>query len=376
MITASDIDDIVQKPFIGLSRKDVNRYSLQRVFRSLINNKKLSDGLEGECDQEMRRNMTGGVQHITGFGIPWDIFPRHTRGAGDMQVGVFGQGGALVQTDIPDSIVPVLRNKMVCGRLGATMLGGLEGMLSLPVATSASQPQTLGETAPANQSGPTFSQINLSPRRMTTHVDWSRQLALQSSPDIENYLRNDCITQNGVQFDQYALIGTGANNQPTGILNTAGVGTVNFGGAPTWAKILEFEADLSTANADQPGTKFGWATTPGVRKAWKNTARALAGATTVSAVPLWEPGNFNDGSSDGVVNSYRAAITNNISLDRVLFGAFDELILATWGQGMDLLYDPYSRSKEGIVGLTLTTFGDVALKHAQSFAVSIDAGDQ
>lgn len=361
-----------------MSDKDINRYSVSRVLRSLARGaERITDGIEAEMHDELSRRKLGS-NSVEGMGIPFDVLasPVGTRGhTRDLSVGAWGAGGATVQTTVSPSMIPILRNKTACVRLGATVLTGLTSNLSFPRQTSAVTVNALGESATNTKSNQTFDQITLSPKRTGAVVEYSRQLVLQSSVDIENWLREDLLAQVGVKLDYFMLNGQGAQSEPLGILNTPGIGSVVFGGTASWDKVLDFENALATMNADQD-MKPGWVTTPSVRKAWKRIAVALTGATTVSAKPLWEKGGFNDDTSDGIVNDYRATATNQVLNNGVIFGNWKELILGLFGTGIDLLVNPYSRDNDGMIRITANAYSDVAIRHPQSFAVSADAGNQ
>jgi HK97 family phage major capsid protein len=187
---------------------------------------------------------------------------------------------------------------------------------------------------------------------------------------VRIYPNNESV---GVKHDEMYLNGQGANDEPLGILNTPGVTAIAFGGAPTFATIVSFETDVEKANAD--GAGMAYITTPGAKGILKTTAVALAGATTVSSRALWENGNFGDGSNDGLVNAYRAASTNQIPGDRVVFGRWSELFCGQWG-GFDLVVDYWTKAKNAEIVLTANTWIDSALRHAQSFTVSSDSGAQ
>jgi HK97 family phage major capsid protein len=160
-----------------------------------------------------------------------------------------------------------------------------------------------------------------------------------------------------------------------GILNTPGISSVQFGGAATYASILAFENALATANADQPGAKFGYLTSPSARNKLKGAAVALTGATTVSARPIWDAGNFSD-PSDGVVNGYRAASTNQVLNNQMFFGDWSQVLVCLFGSGLDVVSDIYTQAATGEVKLTLSAYMDIAVLHAQSFCVSADSAAQ
>ena len=76
------------------------------------------------------------------------------------------------------------------------------------------------------------------------------------------------------------------------------------------------------------------------------------------------------------MNGYRAAVTQQILNNQVVFGNFKELVLAMWGDGVDLTNDKYTRADMGEICITANTYADVMLRHPQSFCVSADSGAQ
>lgn len=375
MLTSDDLKGVAQLPFCGMSDKDINRYSISRVIRSLDRGaERITDGIEAEMNQELTRQKLGSMS-VEGFAIPFDVLASPV-GRRDLSVGTFGAGGATVQTTVSPSLIPILRNKTACIRAGATVLTGLTSNLSFPRQTSATQVQALGESATAGKSNPTLDQVNLSPKRAAAVVEYSRQLVLQSSIDVENWLREDLLAQIGIKLDYFLLNGQGAGSEPLGILNTPSIGSVAFGGTATWQKILAFENALATMNADVTDAKFAWITSPAVRTAWKGIAVALTGATTVSAKALWEKSPLADGTGEGLVNDYRAIPTNQVLNNGVIFGNWKEAILGMFGKGIDILVNPYSRDTDGVVRLTASSYADVGIRHPVSFCASADAGNQ
>jgi HK97 family phage major capsid protein len=362
--------------FIRMPQKDVQRYSLRRVLDAVLRGNQLNDGLEAECHQEVKHCRSKEGIKLEGFGVPFDVFmPRLTRAAGDMQVGVFGQGGAFVATEVSPEPIPLLRNRIACVRMGATVLSGLSSFFALPRQTSPSTVQSLPETGAVAQSNPTLDQLMLVPHRASVDVAYSKQLLLQSSVAIENWLRDDLFAQIAIKLDSLMLNGKGAADEPTGLFNTVGLGVNNFSGTATWQKILAFEKILAAANADVPGARIGWITTPNVRNAWKGIAKTGTGVATTVPIFLWDADqDYGDTTNDGRVNGYRAAVTNQVPNDWVAFGNWVDLVLAIYGSGLDLLSNPYLRAKEAVVEITATIFADVAVRHPESFIVSGDSG--
>src|SRR6516162_11114774 len=106
-------------------------YSLTRVLRAYCKTPPRLDGFE----QEVHEELSSLNRARTPIGKLVPIQALSTR---QLTVGGYPQ---VVQTTVGDQIIPFLRAKTVCGRLGATIIDGLTGgNLKLP-------PVTLGGTA-------------------------------------------------------------------------------------------------------------------------------------------------------------------------------------------------------------------------------------
>ena len=357
-------------------RAAVDRYSVSRGIQScLLRQKMIPDGLEGEVHEEMvKRGLV--AKGAGGFQVPFDamISRRATRRQQrDLNVNTFGQGGATVQTSILTPIIELLRNRMVTDRMGVQGMAGLEGNVAIPRQTGAATAYSLPEQATLTKSTQALDQVLLTPHRVGAWNNYSRQLLLQSSIDVENFLRDDLMKVVAIKWDYLILQGQGGGSEPTGILNTTGIGSLTFGGTATWAQVVAFETALSLANADLGN--MAYVTTPGVRGRWKAVAKTGVGVTSVVPIFLWEKGAWGHGSNDGEVNGYRAAATNQIANNLVFFGNWEDTIHALWG-GYDVIVDPYTQATDGTNRITVNTFGDVAVRHAASYCVSQDAGNQ
>jgi HK97 family phage major capsid protein len=358
---------------IGMGDKDVAGFSVMRAIRSCMDNKgKLTNDcpefdINQECEKKYERRAGS-------FWIPADVVNRsgtHYIPGGmrdkkqrDLQVNVFGQGGAFVPTLLETTPIEILRNKMVLRELGIRIMAGLTGNVAIPRQTGAATAYSLGEIATATLSTQTIDQIAMNPKRVAVTNNYSKQLLIQSAVDVENFMRSDMMEVGAIKADYLGLNGTGGNSEPTGIINTPGVGSVVFGGAATFAKLVSFETALAVLNADRGG--MAYVTSPAVRGTLKSTAKLLTGATTVAAVALWE----ND-----EVNGHPGFATNQVLNNQVLFGNWQDFIMGLFG-GVDVVVDPYTLAKNAEVAITTNLFLDFACRHAQSFCVSADAGNQ
>lgn len=363
-------------PDLGMSEREKKRYSIVRAMNRLADKKPL-DGLELECSNAVAKNSRREAQ---GFFVPTDVratrlrdlvdspdeFHRAVRGMVQraLNADTATAGGYTVQESVlGDDMIELLRNKMVISKLGAMNLTGLVGDVAIPRQNGPATAYWLGESDSVTESDQTIGQITLRPRRLAAQTAYSKQLLAQSSISVELFVRQDLMLILALAKDLAAIAGIGAAGQPLGIVNTTGVGSVTFGGTTDWPHVVSFETKLGQANADRGS--MAYLTTPGVKGAWKTILRAT-GAMVNSASFLWD---------NGKVNEYPAESTNQVPSNQVIFGNFNDLILADW-DGLDVVVDPYTLAANGQVRIVEMLMTDVAVRHPVSFVVSSDAGNQ
>lgn len=376
---------IITMEGLGMSQREQGCYSVGRAIQSVVKRAKpgskeapLPDGLEGEVHEAMAQRDLGFSPG--GFLIPCDapissrtLSRRDRRRMGrDMQVNIFGQGGATVPTILTVPIIELLRNRMVTKRLGVRELAGLEGNILIPRQTAAGTAYSVSEIAPLTISNQQIDQIAVLPHRVGAMGQYSKQLVIQSALDVESFIRDDLMKVIAIDWDRLIIAGQGANSEPLGILNTPGIGSVTFGASATYAKLVSFHTAVAAANADVGDMAF--VTTPTTEGAWRSEAKLLTGATTVAAFALWE-GPFEADSPDGIAAGYRAASTNQVPGNLAMFGVWDEILHCIWG-GFDVVVDPFSQAPNAEIRIVMNTWGDVAVRHPQCFAVSSDSGAQ
>ncbi len=346
------------QPEIGMSNTEVKQYSLVKALREQADFKDIS-GLEREASDATAK-IVG--KPAKGFFIPHDMM----KAGRALSASDATKGGYTVGTDVlGGDMIEMLRNKALVSQMGARTMSGLIGNVLIPRITGGGAAYWLSETGSVSQTDQTFGQLGLTPKRLVGNTAYSKELLAQSSIDVEAFVRGDLMQVLALAKDLGAINGLGANGQPVGIMNTTGIKTVTFGAAPTFAKAVDFETQIAGANADVEA--MAYLTTPAVRGAWKTTVK-----TANQAIFLWEKG-VERGVGD--VNGYPAYATNQVPSDRVVFGNWRDLIIAEWA-GLDVVVDPFTLKKTGQIEITITLLCDIGVRHAESFCVSTDAGNQ
>lgn len=354
-------------------QKATERYSLLRAIRTVAEGKPL-DGIEREMQEEAQKEFR--ASNITPNGtlqIPRFIASPERR---DMTAGTTTAGGFTIPTELRD-LIPILEPRLAVQQAGATMLTGLTGNIDFPRNDADAAAVWEGENDANAETSPTFDRLQMSPNRLGAFTDISKQLMVQSSLDVENFIRRRLNFAIAKALD-YALInGDGSTIPITGILNTSGIGSVAIGtngGVPTWAHIVNLETEVAIDDADM-GT-LSYLTTPGIRGKLKQTEKASG-----TAQFIWDndnPGNVQMGS----LNGYRAFVSTQVpsnltkgsgtNLHAIIFGNFAELMVGQWA-GIDLVVDPYSGAKNALVTLVVNSWWDAAVRHAASFSAVKDA---
>lgn len=356
--------------------RDFKKYNLSRAFLNAAENGGKLSGFELDVSQEVARRTN---RTPRGFFVPNEIL---LGGARALSASSATAGGFLVATDLlTGEYVDLLRNRPVVEKMGCRRLVGLVGNVAIPKLTGAATAYWLPENGSVTESDQAFGQLVLTPHRLVADTGFSKELLAQNSLSTEAIVRDDLNRVCNLALDLAALAGPGTAGSPLGVYGTPGGATqVTFGAAATWAKAVSFETNVATGNADFGS--LGFITSPAVRGKWKGIQKA-----TNYPVYLWENdvrGTSMEGAPEGMVNGYRALVTNQVSAtdvtggpkaNTVYFGNWNDLILASWA-GIDFVLDPYSLKKTGQIEVTMTQLADIGIRHAASFCTSADSGAQ
>lgn len=349
------------KAKLGLGEGEVRSYSLVRALLAASENNWQAAGFELECSREISKRMNT-VPDAKKFYVPFEVqarnlpVPAHLRGRRDLTVATANAGGYLVGTDNV-SFIEMLRNRSVAYRMGAMRLGGLQGNITVPKQTGAATWYWLAsESTGITESQQTLGQMALSPKTGGAYTEISRQLLLQSSPDAEVLVTSDLGRVGGLGIDSAVLAGSGASGQPTGITNTAGIGSVT-GTSIDFAKVLEFQTDIATANVLPE--RGGYATTPTVAALLMQRVKFSG-----TASPMWE-GNLWDGNMVG----FPAMSSNQMAAGTMLFGDWSSVVVAEWGV-LEISVNPFANFQAGIIGVRAMVSMDCGLRYPAAFSLA------
>lgn len=386
---------------IGLSPREVRSFSLAKLYRSMIERDASVAPFERECVAEVHSRMerVGLSRQRGGTVLPYELLKAPIPAArvvdgrmmvGDRVIGMtrdlststVGAGGAMVATDLLYAdFIDLLRARTLVRAMGATLLGGLVGNVAIPRQTGAVTMNWVAQGGAASESDATFATVSLTPKTAHAIQDVTRDLLIQGTPAVEGIVRADLLTTMATTIDYVALNGTGASNQPTGVLSQVGIGSVaggTNGAAPTWDHAVQLEEVVASLNSDRGA--LGYMTNPKVRSKWKRTQK-FSGTNGQEvferAYERDDPGAF------GVVNGYRCGVTNNVRSDltkgtssgvcsAIVYGAWNDLLIGEW-QTAEILPDQVTQAANRIIRMHVWQTVDIAVRRAQSFAAMLDA---
>lgn len=354
---------------LGLSRTETEQFSMVRAIRACANKSWQKDApYELDVTRAVAQKL-GKVADENRFCVPFEVLERKHNlleadqlrqvlglGRRDLTVATAGAGGYLVQTDNV-GFIDMLRNRSVAFRMGVMRLSGLQGSVTIPRQSAAATAVWLAnEASTITESQQTFVQVSLTPKNVGAYTEISRQLLLQSSPGAEGIVSGDLAKVVAVAADLAVLSGSGASGQPTGIINTAGIGSVT-GTSLGYAGILEFQTDVAGSNV-QPAAG-GYVTTPAVAALMMQRVKF-----TSTASPLWE-GNVWDGTMSG----FAAMSSNQMPSANMLFGDWSEVVVGEWGV-LEIEVNPYANFQAGIIGVRSIYSMDVGVKRPFAFSLA------
>jgi HK97 family phage major capsid protein/HK97 family phage prohead protease len=333
---------------IGLSDKEARSFSFLKAMRAQLfpNERAFQEeaAFEREASNAAAQRMGMSPKGIL---IPNDVLSR------SLTAGTASGAGDLIFTDArPGSFIELLRKRNFLTGLGVTILAGLTGPVGIPKQTGASQVYWKGEGVAGTESEPSAGQVTMTLKEMSAWTRFSRSLMLQSSIDVETFVRNDLVTVMALEQARVALYGLGSSSQPEGLKLTTGINTKDFSaGQPTYAELVEMETLVAADDADI-GT-MGYVTNATIYGGFKTTEKAANTAQFVL-----EPG--------GTVNSYGVTRSNQVESGDVFFGVWSQLVLGLFG-AVDLQVNPYSEDKEGNIRVVAHQAIDYAVRHPQAF---------
>jgi HK97 family phage major capsid protein len=201
--------------------------------------------------------------------------------------------------------------------------------------------------------------VGLSPKHCGGVTEMTRQLLMQSSPDVENLVRDDFAAMLAQAIDS-ALIKGGGANEPKGVLSTVGIQTASLA-TLDWAAVLAMKAKAELANVDAANWLFN-----------AKVGAKFAGTEKSAGTGIYL---MND---DGKIAGLPSNSTNqvpdvDVDSGNAILGDWSQVLLGIWSE-VDLLVNPYADTayrRGGVLVRAMSTV-DIAVRHPEAFVVASD----
>ena len=230
------------------------------------------------------------------------------------------------------------------GVKGFRALNGLHSNISIPVQTTRIEVADKDICAPATDSNPAFTAVELSPNKITGSVLVCKQMLVNTNSDVEAFIIDSLLKEISYKIEQ-KMLGAVASSAATTI-------TYSNINSITWADILAMQAAIDGYLINN--TSF--VMNPAARAALKATPKA---SDTITGFIC----------EDNEVNGYKVNVTGVALNDNIYFGDWNQLVLATWGEGIEILVDPYTESRAGNVVIVASALVDAAVVQPDAFAI-------
>lgn len=257
--------------------------------------------------------------------------------------GLSGEGGeSLIGTDtLP--LLPALQKVM--GVKGFTALNGLHFNATIPVQTTRNTVyQTANLRTAPSESNPAFTPKTLTPKKFAGSTVIGKQLLVQANQSVIAFVINSLSREIAYKLQDYMLGAVVAAN-PTQI-NYESLSAID------WADIVSFQTAISSYVLNEPA----FVLSPAARGALKATPKAS---------------NYPDFlcSADNRINGYEARVSGCVSNNNIYYGDWSRLIVGFFGQGLQILINPFKFSAEGNVEVVASICADAVVSQVDAFAI-------
>lgn len=345
-------------------KRALQSFSISKFLREAANGDDKITGLEGEIAAEGKKEFER-FMGKSGEGV---FLPSTLTRSYDYNNASEANYGQALVAEGQSSYVEALRNAMVAKQLGVRFIDGLVGNLAL-VKEGGATAAWLAEEGSASVQKPTYSKVVMKPHRLQIIQGVTYDLIHQSVLAVDNLIMDDLRRAHAEALDAAIFAGTGSSGQPTGILNTSGIGSVAMGSNGDfldYGSIVDLETTVGAANG-----LFGslaYVTNSKVNGYAKQTPQ-------IAGYPLYL---FNDGKTNG----YPVAVTNSIpstltkgetssKCSAMIFGNFNEVLCAGWG-GLQFIIDPFTAKEKGVLEISAHAYHDVLVRRPACFAAIAD----
>ena len=198
-----------------------------------------------------------------------------------------------------------------------------------------------------------FSTRTLTPKKGGVVIPIPYSLILQSRPEVDAIVEADIVEALAQLRDKMILVGTGADNQPKGIVNTDGVNEVAYAEAFTWTGVCTMEKLIRDANIFAP---LCWV---------MNSTNKVKYETTLKDAKGFE-GYI---CTDDKIKNMPVFVNNALGDDKIILGAFENVAVADF-DAIQLKVDDITLAKKQAIQVIASNAFDVVIRRPKAFTIT------
>ena len=266
-------------------------------------------------------------------------------------------GQSLIATDyLPQEFVSYLRPQLTLEKTGYYSIPVNGNSISFAVCTSGSVAGMYNLDGELSGSDLKFATKTLTPHKAGVLVPVNYSMILQARPEIDAMVEYDIVNALYQIRDEQILIGTGADGQCKGILNTEGIGGATLTGialSSAWGAVLSGINEIRKANVFSENLSFimNGDTYVDLCKTMKDAGNCMAGFVI----------------EDDKIKNYPVFVNNKMPAKTILVGDFGEVAVADF-EGLKLKVDDITYIKQQAIQIVAIKCFDCVVRRPGAFA--------
>jgi len=311
------------------------RYSFGKALREAAQGK--LSGLEAEMNQEARSEFTDSKVNIAGgISVPSFLTEKRVDALGTATVGSTADafGGKIGVAD--QGFTEFLHPNDVATQLGVRTVTGVSGNVVFQVADKPPGTATPNESVPQAVGNMTFSAIELTPTRVSAHVQVTEQLLAQTSDDLGAFVASEIRKAVDAKFNTTVVsaIDAAADHRAGGTIAQFAAATQNA---------LHMEEDLMIDNVDNQNIRV--LTSPTAYRTNRQLSLDAGSGLLFASSP----------STRQSVLEYPTVINSSVDAGHLYMMDATRAVQCRWG-GLNLIIDPYTDADSGVVRIIANVY--------------------
>lgn len=267
------------------------------------------------------------------------------------------QGQSLIATDyLPQEFVTFLRPQLTLEKTGYYSIPVNGNAVSFAVCTSGSVAGMYDLDGELSAGDLKFATKTLTPHKAGVLIPVNYSMILQARPEIDAMVEYDIVNALYQIRDEQILVGTGADGQCKGILNTEGIGGSTLTGialSSAWGAVLSGINEIRKANVFSENLSFvmNGDTYVDLCKTMKVSGNCMAGFVI----------------EDDKIKNYPVYVNNKMPAKTILVGDFGEVAVADF-EGLKIKVDDITYIKQQAIQIVAIKAFDTVVRRPGAFA--------